>query len=42
MSVRMAIGKLAAFVAAGALISGGAVHVAEKQKDGPTHYIKHG
>ena len=41
MSVRMAIVKLAALGAAGALIGGGAVHMAEQQKDGPPEYVKH-
>ena len=41
MSVRMAIVKLAALGAAGALIGGGAVHMAEKPKEGAPHYVKH-
>ena len=41
MSVRMAIVKLSALGAAGALIGGGAVHMAEKAKEGAPHYIKH-
>ena len=41
MSVRMAIVKLAALGAAGAVIGGGAVHMAEKAKEGAPHYIKH-
>ena len=41
MSVRMAIVKLAALGAAGAVIGGGAVHMAEKAKEGAPQYIKH-
>lgn len=41
MSVRMAIVKLAALGAAGALIGGGAVHMAEQAKEGPVQYVKH-
>ena len=41
MSVRMALVKLAALGAAGALIGGGAVHMAEKAKQGAPHYVKH-
>ena len=40
MSVRMAIAKLSAFAAGGALIGGGAVHVAE-QPARQTQYVKH-
>ena len=41
MSVRMAIVKLSAVVAGGALIGGGAVHMAEKVAAGKAHYVKH-
>ena len=41
MSVRMAVVKLAALGAAGALIGGGAVHMAEKAEQGAPHYTKH-
>ena len=41
MSVRMGIAKLAMVVAGGALVSGGAVHVAEKMKAGTPIYVKH-
>lgn len=41
MSVRMAIVKLAALGAAGALIGGGAVHMAERAKEGHPLYAKH-
>ena len=40
MSVRMALAKLSAFAAGGALIGGGAVHVAE-QPARQTQYVKH-
>ncbi|MBV1689668.1 hypothetical protein KRR38_18760 [Novosphingobium sp. G106] len=40
MSVRMAIAKLSAAVAGGALIGGGAVHVAEPPAKNP-QYVKH-
>ena len=40
MSVRMAIAKLSAAVAGGALIGGGAVHVAEPPARNP-QYVKH-
>ena len=41
MSVRMAIVKLSAVVAGGALIGGGAVHMAEKAATGKAQYVKH-
>lgn len=41
MSVRMAMVKLAALGAAGAVIGGGAVHMAEQQRAGEPQYIKH-
>ena len=41
MSVRMAIVKLSAVVAGGALIGGGAVHMAEKAATGKPQYVKH-
>jgi len=40
MSVRMALAKLSAFAAGGALIGGGAVHVAEAPA-AQTTYVKH-
>ena len=40
MSVRMALAKLSAFAAGGALIGGGAVHVAETPAAKP-QYVKH-
>jgi len=40
MSVRMALTKLAAFAAGGAVIGGGAVHVAEAPASSVT-YVKH-
>jgi len=40
MSVRMALAKLSAFAASGALIGGGAVHVAEAPA-AQTQYVKH-
>ena len=41
MSVRTAIAKLAALAASGALVGGGAVHVAETQSTAHPQYIKH-
>lgn len=41
MSVRMAIVKLSGVVAGGALIGGGAVHVAEKPATTKPEYVKH-
>ena len=42
MSIRTALAKLAACAAGGALIGGGAVHVAETPKPGAPQYVKHG
>jgi hypothetical protein len=41
MSVRVGIAKLAMVIAGGALVSGGAVHVAEKMAAGKPQYVKH-
>ena len=40
MSVRMALAKLAACAAGGAILGGGAVHVSEAPSSGEIHHVK--
>ncbi|MFY8194966.1 MAG: PEP-CTERM sorting domain-containing protein, partial [Novosphingobium sp.] len=40
MSVRMALAKLAAAAAGGAMLGGGAVHVSEAPSKGEIHHVK--